>query len=247
MYKEMVKYIHEETVHNTRAAEIVVPIIMDILNPRSVLDIGCGIGTWLKVFCYNSIEDYMGVDGDYTDRKKIHIPINRFISHDLTQPLNLNKQYDLVLSLEVAEHLPESAADQFIKTLTDHSKIVLFSAAIPGQGGQNHLNEQWPAYWQDKFSKHGYRYYDLIRPKVWDDENVDIWYRQNMFLVCHKNIDIQAEEYSGVNLVHPEFWKKKIDKERLLSEQIKNWREGDVGVVNSSKSLGKSLKKFLHI
>jgi 2-polyprenyl-3-methyl-5-hydroxy-6-metoxy-1,4-benzoquinol methylase len=65
----------------------------------------------------------------------------------LIQPLDLEKEFDLVVSLEVAEHLPASAADQFVNTLVKHGKKILFSAAIPGQGGQDHLNEQWPDYW----------------------------------------------------------------------------------------------------
>ncbi len=239
----MSTYVHHTKVHNTRAANVVVPLLLKHVHPRSVLDIGCGTGTWLKVFEQNGITDFLGVDGEDIPPNALHIPEKNFAICDITHPLDIDREFDLVVSLEVAEHLPESAADQFIKTLVKHSKVILFSAAIPGQGGQNHLNEQWPVYWREKFRKYGYRYYDLIRPEIWDREEVDVWYRQNMFLVCHESANITSEEFTNSNLIHPKFWERKVNNEQKLNEQIENWREGKIGIVNSSKSLGKSFKK----
>ena len=240
-------YIHCTEIYNTKAPNIVVPILLKYVQPKSVLDVGCGTGTWLKVFNQAGVNDFFGVDGEDLAPNVLQVPKQNFSVRDFTQPLNLSREFDLVVSLEVAEHLPESAADVFIATLIKHSKIVLFSAAIPGQGGQNHLNEQWPSYWQEKFGSYGYKYYDLIRPKVWDNEEVDVWYRQNMFLVCHKSIKIDVEEYSSENLIHPKFWERKVDSEERLSEQLKRWQEGRVGIANSSKALRKSIKNFFHV
>ena len=64
---------------------------------------------------------------------------------DLAQPLQIDRRFDLALSLEVAEHLPPECGSEFVQTLTDLSSVILFSAAIPFQGGTDHLNEQWPS------------------------------------------------------------------------------------------------------
>ncbi len=232
-------YVHSEDVHNTRAAEIVLPILFEYVQPQSILDVGCGTGTWLKVFNDMGISDFTGVDGNYVDRSMLQIAEERFVAHDLTKPLNLGRIFDLAVSLEVAEHLPESAADVFVASLTKHSKTILFSAAIPGQGGQNHLNEQWPAYWQEKFRRYGYEYYDIIRPAVWNNERVDIWYRQNMFLVCHENVKPDFPIFKGDNLIHPKFWQS-IEK---LRQQVNDWQTGAVGVDLSLKTLGKAIGK----
>ena len=150
-------YIHTKDIHNTRAAEIIVPILLQHIQPKSVLDIGCGTGTWLKVFEQAGITDFFGVDGEDIDESILEISKENFAVYNLTRPLVLDRFYDLVISLEVAEHLPELAADEFVLTLVRHGKTILFSAAIPGQGGQDHLNEQWPIYWQKKFNRYGYK------------------------------------------------------------------------------------------
>lgn len=232
-------YIHTEDVHNTKAAEVVVPIVLELLSVNSVLDIGCGIGTWLKVFKECGIKDLLGVDGDYVNRTQLQIDQNNFLSHDLTQTLSLEKDFDLVVSLEVAEHLPEEAADLFVESIVKHGKAILFSAAIPGQGGQNHLNEQWPSYWQAKFLKHGYRYYDPIRPLIWNNKDVEVWYRQNMFLLLHESVENSFVPFSGVNLIHPDFW---LEVENLRN-QLNFWNNGDVGVANSWRSFNAALIK----
>ncbi len=123
-------YIHEENVHNLTAPREVIPIIMSITTPKSVLDVGCGIGTWLKVFEEHGIKDYLGVDGNYVDFKKLKISQEKFHTQDLREYWSLNRKFDLVISLEVAEHLPEANADQFVKILVEHSDSIIFSAAI---------------------------------------------------------------------------------------------------------------------
>jgi hypothetical protein len=108
-----------------------------------------------------------------------------------------------VVSLEVAEHLPESSADTFIESLVAHGDVILFSAAVPGQGGQHHINEQWPEYWQQKFAKHGFYFHDTIRPLIWNNEKVNWWYRQNIFIINR----IRDNAAQALSKVHPELFK----------------------------------------
>lgn len=223
-----IKYFHEEEIHNTSSAKIILPLVLDLINPKSVLDVGCGIGTWLSVAKDSGILDVLGVDGDYVDRALLskYSMESEFESHDLTQPLELDRKFDLCLCLEVAEHLSESASDLLIDTLIRHSDAILFSAAIPGQGGQNHLNEQWPGYWAEKFSTHGYVFLDIIRPLIWDNPKVDFWYKQNIFLVVKDSHELASKfPSSSLSLVHPELYntKNKIFENRIacLEKQLK--------------------------
>lgn len=166
-----------------RSAAAVIPLIREAVGPvRSVLDVGCGIGTWLAEWASSGVHDLMGVDGDYIDRSELLIPSERFRSADLTRPFDLGRTFDAVISLEVAEHLPESAAGMFVETLTRHAPVVVFSAAVPCQTGLGHVNEQWQSYWAAKFAKAGYDAFDVIRWRVWDNAEISFWYRQNIVI-----------------------------------------------------------------
>src|SRR5690348_6943322 len=94
-----------------QSARVIVPLVLKQIRPKSVLDVGCGQGIWLMAFREQGIEDLWGVDGDYVDRQQLKIPADRFLARDLSQPLDLGRTFDLVVSLEVAEHLKPPAAD----------------------------------------------------------------------------------------------------------------------------------------
>lgn len=208
-----IKYIHQEDIHNTESAQIILPIVKEYINANSVLDLGCGIGTWLSVVKNLGIPEVLGVDGDYVDRSLLakYLSVDEFISHNLDKSLDLGRRFDLSLCLEVAEHLQESSAGTLVQTLVRHSDLILFSAAIPGQGGQNHLNEQFPSYWRDKFNKMGYVFLDIIRPKIWDNSEIDYWYRQNIFLVVKKEHQLaQRFPESYPTMIHPFLWEQKL-------------------------------------
>ena len=217
-------YTHTEVVHNFSAATQVVPLVMQIVNPASVLDVGCGIGTWLKVFQEHGVNDFVGVDGNFVDRRMLKISQERFHAHDLTTPVALGRKFDLVVSLEVAEHIPEQFADSFVEMLVKHGDVHLFSAAIPGQGGQNHVNEQWPEYWQKKFEPFGFYFHDVIRPQIWGNEQVDFWYRQNMFLVKREK-PLQTPFHS-LSVVHPELLNLKIGNEKEYFQSLIDGKQG---------------------
>ncbi|HLI20222.1 MAG TPA: class I SAM-dependent methyltransferase [Stellaceae bacterium] len=167
-----------------RSAEEIVPVLRDLIGMRSVCDVGCGTATWLSVFIAAGVTEVMGVDGDYVDRKMLRIPATKFRPADLNRPFALGRRFDAAMSLEVAEHLRPERAPGLVSDLTALAPVVIFSAAIPGQGGTEHINEQWPDYWANLFSEHDYVLTDPIRPRLWDNEKVDPWYRQNMFVFC---------------------------------------------------------------
>jgi len=203
----------DDVARGTReSAQTVVPMVHKLLEPASVLDVGCATGTWLDEWGKAGVADTLGIDGDYVDRTALQIPADRFTPVDLQRPFSLGRTFDLVQTLEVAEHLDEVCADTFVESLTRHGDTILFSAAIPGQGGDHHVNEQWPSYWAEKFAKAGYTLYDIIRPQIWGDSRIVWWYRQNLLIFARgRTFDTTV---APLDLVHPDFWQ---DRRRVLN------------------------------
>lgn len=169
--------------HSYQSAKVVVPLVAKLIRPTSVIDVGCGNGLWLKVWQEDlQFDNYLGVEGPYLDKEMIRIPPEKIIFRDLKLPLDLSQRFDLVMSLEVAEHLPATAADTFIQSLTTLGDIVLFSAALPGQEGTYHINEQYPEYWAAIFKKYDFVPVDGIRAQIWEHPEVEYWYQQNILL-----------------------------------------------------------------
>jgi SAM-dependent methyltransferase len=219
---------------------------MELFPVTSVLDVGCGLGTWLSVFIEAGVKDVFGIDGDHVDQSKLFIVEERFFIHDLRTPFDLKRKFDLVLSLEVAEHLPIESAEILISSLCAHSDRIVFSAAIPGQGGQNHLNEQWSGYWQEIFDQHGYQRIDVLRPQVWNNKSVDVWYRQNMFVYVKKGLSVNADA-RGVQIaeIHPELWLAKVGALSRLTREVNGFEQGGAGIRRSFKALVNAIRAKL--
>ncbi len=214
------KYIHTEVETNLSTPGEIVPELIKIFQPKSVVDMGCGLGAFLHVFSQNGVEKILGIDGPWVEKSKLLIDLTKFEEHDLGTKINLHRKFDLIISLEVAEHLPESDADVFLDNLISLGDIIVFSAAIKNQGGQNHINEQPFCYWQEKFKKRGFVYYDVFRKLFWNNPNIVWWYSQNMFLVARETVNIQ-QYFPGTlpvreiqEYVHPELFK--MNNERLF-------------------------------
>jgi SAM-dependent methyltransferase len=167
-----------------RSADVIVPLVLSLFPISSVLDVGCGVGGWLQVFARNGVGDYLGVDGDYIPRHMLKVPTEKFVAADLAVLPDFGRTFDLACSLEVAEHLPPSCAERFVDGLVRAAPIVLFSAAIPHQGGTAHLNEQWPTFWAALFAQHGFVAVDCVRPRIYANNNIEWWYRQNVLIFC---------------------------------------------------------------
>jgi SAM-dependent methyltransferase len=163
------------------AAEIL-PVLLRFSEASSVVDVGCGEGAWLQVASRLGVKEVHGIDGDYVQAERLLISKSMFQAADLTRPISVGRRFDLAVCLEVAEHLPPQSAAPLVASLVSLAPAILFSAAIPGQGGINHLNERWPSYWQSLFGAHGYKAVDCIRPLVWANPRVAWWYAQNAII-----------------------------------------------------------------
>ncbi len=176
------KFYNDQAETSYRSAAAVAPLIVKLFAPSSVIDVGCGVGTWLRAFADLGFTQLLGIDGPHVEPASLQLPTAQFRSHDLRLPLPDLGRFDVAMSLEVAEHLPAQVAAGFVAGLTRMAPIVVFSAAIPGQGGTDHINLQWPEYWQALFQGHGYVQLDPLRPLLWHDERVEWFYRQNLFV-----------------------------------------------------------------
>lgn len=178
------------------SARAILPLVLDDIH--TIVDVGCGIGTWAKTAQELGVE-VLGLDGEWVKDPLI----NNFQTVDLSQPFKLDRRFDLAISMEVGEHLAPERGPGFVADLVALADRVLFSAAIPGQGGHEHTNEQWPDYWWKLFRQHGYEPQDVVRPKVWYDDTVAAWYAQNAFLYVR---DAPAVEMMPARVVHPRLY-----------------------------------------
>lgn len=194
------------------AAETVLAIVAECLPFRRVADVGCGTGTWLASALRLGAQQALGYEGEWVAEAKLDDRRISLAQVDLEERLQGGK-VDLVIALEVAEHLSPSRAEGFVSELCAMGPAVLFGAAIPGQGGVHHVNEQWQSYWAEKFSACGYSAFDVVRPKVWSDAAIPPWYRQNPILYLHEQVPLPAglapvADLGSLDLVHPAFWER---------------------------------------
>lgn len=198
--------------HTMESARVIVPLVIDLIHPKSVVDVGCGVGAFLSVFIQHGVEDILGLDGDWVDLNMLMVPRDKFDIVDLERPEPPDRSFDLVVCLEVAEHLPPELASSFIDWLTGLGPAVLFSAAIPYQGGEHHRNEQWPDYWAERFEQRGFLTIDCIRREIWDDDRVLFWYSQNTLLFVHRELlsaspslqkELERTNRLMLSVVHP--------------------------------------------
>lgn len=231
------KYIHEESVHNLQAPQQIVPLLMNLFHPTSVIDVGCGVGTFLHEFQSHGVKKIHGIDGVWANKDLLskYIPLECFEEVDLEQPYHSKEKYDLAICLEVVEHLKPETAPVIIESLVNLSDIVVFSAAIPHQGGMNHINEQWPSYWEHLFEKHDYKMLDIIRPTIWNNTNIFVWYKQNMFVVAKKSVvsslNLNANclsQFPSISLIHPELYEKKCEQLNVFKAKLDSIYEGSL-------------------
>lgn len=241
---------HENTVY---AARTVLQFMADFL-PRfsSAIDLGCGVGTWLSVAQALGAQRILGIDGPWVERSLLEIPPDSFLEHDLEKKLEFEERYDLCISLEVAEHVKPECAASFVESLTGASDFILFSAAIPFQSGNSHVNCQWPEYWADIFGQQGYQCIDLLRMRIWNDERIPPHYRQNMmaFVKRERIFDLKADtqdlffECPPLSIVHPLVYTKRAKEGDSVRGGLKLARRAaKEGLRRRLKKLGLALSE----
>src|SRR5580700_10872400 len=160
-------FFSQQTAGSLASARAVLPLLFRYFKPNNIVDVGCGLGAWLKAAMELGVVVVVGIDGDYVDRSALLIPEANYRGADLRRRLKADRRFDLAISLEVAEHLPVHRSETFVKDLVALSDVILFSAALPYQGGTDHVNEQWLEFWAILFRRHGYVPCDLLRHQVW--------------------------------------------------------------------------------
>lgn len=213
------EFYRERDAKTRYTAETVFGILNNYFTITSIVDIGGGVGTWAKTAedmfqCKKS--DVVLIEGDYIDKELLVLDEEQYISHNLEEKILLHRRFDVALTLEVAEHLSRERAKSFCEDLTQLSDIIIFSAAIPGQGGVGHINEQPLHYWVEYFEKYDYEAFDLVRPNIQNDMKIPYWYRQNILVYVNKksqkyfNVKEKVKKLPPLEMVTYDEYMKKV-------------------------------------
>lgn len=167
------------------AAKIVLKTLLELCQPKSVVDVGCGDASFLAALQEMGVSDILGIEGPWVGDDQLQIAPQLVQRKDLNHQLQISRRYDLASSIEVAEHLMPARAESFVDDLIGLADVVLFSAAIPWQGGVNHINERWQSYWAGLFTARGYHVIDGVRAALWTERDVPVPWRQNMLIYAH--------------------------------------------------------------
>ena len=232
-------------------ARIYLKFLWQFFQPVSVLDVGCGSGTWLKACHELGSKTLFGLDGEWSSQSLMIDPDINFRGIDLNKPFLVPVKVDIAINLEVAEHLEPPTGPQLIKCLVEASDVVLFSAAYTGQGGYGHINERRHSYWAKLFAIYDFVPFDLFRPEFWDNEHIFMWYRQNIFLYVRKNstsyrqikshgVD-EMKNISFMDCPHPELYDSKCAPCELPPVSFRSH------LADVIPSLARALRRRFHI
>lgn len=221
------KFYDDMVEGSKRSAEIILPLVFSEIKPASIVDVGCGTGAWLAVAKKLDVNEVLGLDGDYA-KDHLLIKPEEFQATDISRGFLTARKYDLAFCLEVGEHISSSKSSVLVDSLTRAADVILFAAALPGQGGTHHVNEQWPDFWQRLFENKGFIRIDCIRPWIFNNPDVMWWYRQNIFLYVNRNVlqnypRLQAmqDQANDIVLIHRSLLEKRYGALRAISYGIK--------------------------
>jgi SAM-dependent methyltransferase len=225
----MIDYDHSQNLHTLEGPKAALPIIFSVLRPSSILDVGCGAGTWLRAAMDLGVSDAFGVDGVDISPEKLYIPPQQRRVQDLTKPWDLGRRFEMAICLEVGEHLDEPDAPSLVEALVKHADTIVFSSACPSQPGQHHVNCQWPVYWQRLFNKHGYACEDSLRWKMWDESRIEPWYCQNIF--CARRDPATAGQEARIRpVIHPGLWNLVTSHSPVFEDYLREIKAGNMPV-----------------
>ena len=174
-------YLNEDN-QAKKSAEKIIPYLVKNLSINSALDVGCGTGSWLSIWSKLGVNNFIGVDF-MKPSSNLRIPLENYIQCDLSkEDIPIENHFDFAQCLECLEHVPKVRAEKIVNKLCCLTNKVLFSAATPGQGGENHINEQSLEYWRMIFKKNNFIPFDPVRTKFKNEKSISFWYRNNVIL-----------------------------------------------------------------
>jgi len=169
-----------------KSAGVISDSIIAEFKPKRVIDVGCGTGALLEALREKGCEvkglEYSNAALEYCRARQLNV--SKFnLGKDI---FNDNCTFDVAISIEVAEHLPERVSDRYIDLLTKLSHTIIFTAAPPGQGGKGHVNEHPPSYWLSKYRQRGFEYNVELSNRLKESwkafGSVQSWYFQNLMI-----------------------------------------------------------------
>jgi len=195
--KNHLDYIYDDKFFDNKKQEsilkttpkIVAQVIKNLYNPKTVVDIGCGTGIYIKELNNLSVSVF-GIDGSSAAKKNFRLPESLFLLQNITRDFNLHKKYDMALCFEVAEHIQKESSNILVQNITKLSNVILFTASPKGQGGIGHINEQDKTFWIYLFKKSGFMFNDAATKKL-----KKIFYKNNTIFWIHKNIMVFERIY----------------------------------------------------
>jgi hypothetical protein len=235
-----VLYHHDRNPHTLNGAVRCLGYLLEGRNIKSLLDVGAGTGNWLFAARQTGIDDLLGIDGVPSHDRKTWVESDLIKFADLRIPLKIGRRFDAVLCLEVAEHLPMQSARTLVESLCTHSDLIFFSAAAPGQLGESHLNCQWPIYWQEVFGSFGFVCRDEIRLRIWDEEEIEPWYKQNIFVAFNDPAGAGREPRIR-SMIHPDMIECMEFPQSLAAKYLVSLEQGAVRPLHYLRLLGRSL------
>jgi len=212
-----------------KSAEEFLSHLFKYYKPKSLVDVGCGRGAWLKVAQNLGVNNLLGIDGKWNREKLILKNTKKsrvkFIYKNLNHFFKVDKKYDLAICLEVAEHLNSSSAVNLVKSIINLSNAIVFGAAYNMQGGVMHINEREHSYWGKLFLNNNFIVFDIFRPNLWKRNNISFWYRQNTFLfvkkkskiikILNKNNIYPLSNTDFMDCIHPELFYRRVGEQGI--------------------------------
>jgi SAM-dependent methyltransferase len=203
-----------------RSARAILGRLFSFYRPKAVVDVGCGRGAWLSVAQELGSEVLDGYDGPWVQPLGLLDQRIRFTPIDLEERIPFRSRYDLCICVEVAEHLRPSRGPSFVDDLCRAADVVLFSAAVPHQGGEGHTNECWQSDWAQRFARNNYEWFDVFRGWAWSNAEIDWWYRQNTLLFVAQTAlsgqlarqELRKMELTPIDLIHPELYVRQLSR-----------------------------------
>lgn len=204
-YSGMYAKHEEDAPARIRNAKRCLSLVQHHLPFNSVVDFGCGLGYWLIAAKALGATRILGIEGHWVAGRH-RLAEDEIVFSDLSQAQHtFDREFDLALSVEVGEHLPDVASRPLVASLTKSAEVVVFSAAIKGQTGVGHINEQPPQYWVQRFWEYGFVPLEMIRPFIQLDSKMYFWLRQNLMVFVNYDLLIRRPDLLRFALPLPHF------------------------------------------